>query len=111
MKHSNKTPLIVASVMMACGVALITYGCLNIDPHYTVNPDDQIKRQDKQPVYVEYFKQGQILLPDYVCPDTMIVIDAIGLNKAMGLIEQGFTGQDFGDAQYDSLFHQYCTVK
>lgn len=56
---------------------------------------------------VEYFKNGQVLLPDYACPDTLIVRDAVGLNAAMGLIEQGLSGQDFGDAQFDSLFHEY----
>lgn len=62
----------------------------------------------KQPVPVEYFKQGQILLPDYACPDTLVVIDAPGLNEAMALIEQGIIGDDYGDAAYDSLFHLYC---
>lgn len=40
-------------------------------------------------VYVEYFKPGDILLPDYACIDTLIVIDAAGLNKAIAPIEQG----------------------
>ena len=65
----------------------------------------------KEPVSVEYFKQGQILLPDMVCSDTLIVVDAIGLNKAFAPIEQGISGNDYGDMQYDSLFHQYCKIK
>ncbi len=72
----------------------------------------QLPYNDKKPVSVEYFKQGQILPPEgYGCTDTLIVKDAKGLNEAMGSIEQGFTGQDFRDAQYDSLFYVYCDVK
>lgn len=42
------------------------------------------------PAPVNYqFKQGQILLPDYVCQDTLIVRDAAGLNNAMLLIDNG----------------------
>ena len=62
----------------------------------------------KQTVSLEYFKQGQILLPDYACTDTLVVIDADGLNKAFAPIEQGIAGDNFGDMQYDSLFHVYC---
>lgn len=64
------------------------------------------KEGAKNPVYVEYFKPYQIMMPDYVCSDTTMVIDAIGLNKAMALYEQGF--MDFGDAELDSMMHQYC---
>lgn len=60
----------------------------------------------KVPVSVEYFKQGQILFPDYACPDTLIVRDAVGLNKAMAYVEQDI---DWGsDADCDSLIHVYC---
>ncbi len=59
------------------------------------------------PVYVEYFKHGQVLEPDMSCPDTLIVMDAEGLNRAFAPIEQGITGRDFGDYQYDSLFHLF----
>lgn len=62
--------------------------------------------KEKKPVYVEYFKAGQVLLPDYACPDTLIVVDAVGLNKAFAYVEQ-----DIGwgsDADCDSLIHQYC---
>ena len=87
--------------ILIVGLTLITFGCLTN------------KVPSKEPVYVEYFKQGQILMPDIVCADTLIVTNADGLNKAMGLIEQGIQAQtnDFGDYQYDSTFHQYCTIK
>lgn len=66
----------------------------------------------KTPVYVEYFKPNQILLPDYVCIDTLVVVDHIGLNKAYGLLEQGIIDDsDWGDDQYDSLMHTYCIIK
>jgi len=63
---------------------------------------------DPKPAPVKYFTQGQILLPDYACNDTLIVRDAAGLNKAFAPIEQGITGHDYGDSDYDSLFHSYC---
>lgn len=61
------------------------------------------------PVPVEYFKQGQILLPDYACPDTLIVVDADGLNKGMALVEQGII--DATDYQIDSILHTHCKLK
>lgn len=61
------------------------------------------------PVYVEYFKQGDVLYPDAVCSDTMIVNDASGLNKDMALIEQGII--EATDDQIDSVFHLYCSIK
>ena len=61
---------------------------------------------EKSPVYVEYYKQGEILYPDYACPDTMIVIDAVGLNTAFGYVEQDISWGS--DADIDSLIHIYC---
>lgn len=63
-------------------------------------------QKEKQTVSVEYFKNGQILYPDYVCPDTLIVIDAKGLNKAMAYVEQDISWGS--DADCDSLIHQYA---
>lgn len=65
-----------------------------------------VRPVDKKPVYVEYFKMGDTLPPSYVCQDTMIVIDAVGFNRAMGYIEQGFI--DGTDSDLDSLTHLYC---
>jgi hypothetical protein len=62
-----------------------------------------------KPVYVEYFKDGEMLLPDVICPDTLIVVDAIGLNKGMALYEQGFVNMD--DYSLDSLMHAHCKIK
>ncbi len=61
------------------------------------------------PVSVEYFKQGDTLLPDYACPDTLIVIDAAGLNKAIAPIEQGF--EDATDGNISTVMYQYCIIK
>lgn len=55
---------------------------------------------------VRFFKTGDTLLPTYACIDTLIVIDAIGLNKGMGLIEQGII--DASDSQIDSVLHKNC---
>lgn len=62
----------------------------------------------KRPVYVEYFKAGQILPPDGLCNDSLRVVDAINLNIQMGMYEQGLN--DFGDKQLDSVFHVYCMI-
>lgn len=80
----------------------------NLDRHYQSDISN-IVLPIKVPVDVPYFNQNQILLPDYVCSDTLIVVDASGLNKAMAYYEQGFN--DFGDAQLDSMFHRYCKIK
>jgi hypothetical protein len=53
---------------------------------------------------IEYFKEGEILLPDYACSDTLIVIDAAGLNKGMALI-------DGTDGEIDSVLHIHCKIK
>lgn len=60
---------------------------------------------------VQHYKQGQILLPDYVCIDTLIVIDAKGLNKATALIKQLNSDSLWVDEQYDSMIHVYCIIK
>ena len=65
--------------------------------------------KQKYPVAVEYFKQGDTLLPDYACPDTLIVIDAAGLNKAIAPIEQGF--EDATDGNISAVMYQYCIIK
>lgn len=57
----------------------------------------------KQPVQVQYFNNGDTLFPDMVCPDTLIVTDADGLNKDHALVEQGFI--DATDDQIDSVYH------
>lgn len=68
------------------------------------------KQQAPQSAPVEYFKNGQILLLDYAIPDTLVVMDAAGLNKAIAPIEQGYT--DFeSDKDIADLFYKYCIVK
>lgn len=63
----------------------------------------------QQPGTVKYFNNGDTLLPDYVCPDTLIVVNADGLNKGMALIEQGFI--DASDYCIDSTLHMNCIIK
>lgn len=62
----------------------------------------------KTPVYIEYFKNGQIIPPDGLCEDSLIVIDAVSLNKAVSGYEQGF--YMCGDDELDSVFHKYCKL-
>lgn len=57
----------------------------------------------------EYFKQGQVLLPDYAIRDTLIVIDAEGLNKATALFEQGTI--DATDQNISDIFYHFCIKK
>lgn len=81
----------------------------NLQPgHWEMDTDSVLRFYTPPANYVPYFTQGQILLPDYACQDTLIVRDAVGLNKAMGLVEHGISGQDYGDSQLDSLFHAHC---
>lgn len=61
------------------------------------------------PVYVEYWIKGDTLLPDMVCPDTLIVTNAKGLNEGFALLEQGY--RDFDDYSIDSLLHMNCRIK
>lgn len=63
----------------------------------------------KAPADIEYYKQGEVLNPSYVCPDTLIVTDAKGLNKGMALVEQGFI--DATNYQIDSILHTHCIIK
>ena len=81
------------------GFGFITFGLMTNEP--------PIKK--RKPVSIAYFKQGEMLLPSYACPDTLIVINAIELNKGMALIEQGII--DATDYQIDSLLHTTCKIK
>ena len=60
-----------------------------------------------KPVTVEYFKNGDTLLPDYVCSDTLIVWDAKGLNEDLSAYNQGFL--DGGDAELDEIDHRHAS--
>jgi hypothetical protein len=64
---------------------------------------------DIEPVEVEYFKNGQVLLPDYSCVDTLIVTNADELNKIVSYIEQRLI--DDTDYTMDSIFHSHCKIK
>lgn len=64
------------------------------------------KTQKVEFVPVQYFKQGQVLMPDYAIPDTLVVTDADGLNKAIAPIEQGLI--DGSDKSIADTFYKYC---
>jgi len=79
----------------------IALGCLLLA---TGSKDETAAK--RHPVAVNYFLQGDTLMPSYACPDTLIVIDAVGLNKSFAYVEQQM---DWGtDADIDSLLHQHC---
>lgn len=83
--------LILPSVLMLFGLCLIGGGIATN------------KVPQKEPVKVEYFINGQILLPDYACPDTLIVLDAETLNRNFAFVEQNISWGS--DADIDSLLH------
>ena len=59
-----------------------------------------------QPENVEYFKNGQIINPDYAIPETLIVINAAALNYDMGRIEQGLI--EATDGEISTVFYKHC---
>ena len=98
--------LTTAFVLVFCSVCMLfVMGC-----HDTQSQAHDQSLNEDTVVYVEYFKQGEELLPDNICSDTLIVMDAVGLNKAMGLVEQN-KSRDMSRTQFDSLFHLYCRIK
>lgn len=61
------------------------------------------------PAPVNYFNVNDTLLPDYAIQDTLIVVDAISLNKEIAYYEQQ---KDFGsDSDIANLFYKYCRIK
>lgn len=76
-------------------IAILLLGCENTNPtNYTQS---------------NYFNVGDTLYPDYACSDTLIVINAKGLNRDMALIEQGMIYAS--DSSIDSVIHLYCFPK
>ena len=57
------------------------------------------------------YHNGQILLPDYACTDTLIVTDASGLNLLMDSIKNCYHDEIETDGDYDSAFNTHCIVK
>jgi hypothetical protein len=109
-------------------------GCVNYPPEilskkindrgliivvYVDGPDtvayDYLSREEYKEIFrkltvkVDYYKNGDVLLPSYACVDTLIVLDADGLNADMALIEQGVI--DGTDSDIDSILHIHCKIK
>lgn len=63
----------------------------------------------KQPISISYFNIGDTLLPDYYIVDTLIVVDAVNLNKEIALEEQGIKYNT--DREISDLFYKYCRIK
>ena len=89
----NKTS---ALILPAAILAVIILFLFNAKPAQTVKD-------------VQYFHNGEMLLPDYAITDTLIVIDAASLNKEIGAIEQGIV--DGTDGDISEIFYKYCSVK
>jgi hypothetical protein len=82
-----------SNAFFTAGLVLVIL-CIGLIPE--TNPDLHPKTR--------HYKNGDILLPDYACSDTLVVIDAEGLNKALD------ASYDIRDEDTDSLFHQYCVT-
>lgn len=95
MKHTGT--IIIAACLAFCMAQL---------PGFNVPPEKPVT---VEPVHVPYFNEGQILEPSYACSDTLVVVDAEGLNRDMGAIEQGLI--EATDGEIDSVLHLYCTIK
>lgn len=74
---------------------------------YVAITSEQIQPASRpEPVYKENradFKAGEILLPDYACSDTLIVVNAERLNKEINEC-------DGGDGDIDSILHRNCII-
>lgn len=53
----------------------------------------------------ESFKDGDILYPDYACPDTLIVMNGAALDKVFRTTSLPTAGTD---SEIDSVLHRYC---
>lgn len=104
MQNDLKLFLKLMAVSFALFIALVIISC-NDKPVHSSND----KPVPKQPVYVAYFNAGDTLLQDMAIPDTLIVIDAIGLNKDMGKIEQGII--EATDQEIATVFYNHCKIK
>ena len=62
-----------------------------------------------RPDSIPYYKTGDTLAPDYVLNDTLIVVDAVNLNKNMAWIEQGYINAT--DSELHSIFYKFCELK
>jgi len=51
------------------------------------------------------FKDGDILYPDYACPDTLIVMNGVELDKVFRTTSLPIVGSD---NETDSVLHRYC---
>jgi hypothetical protein len=72
------------------------------------NYGKEMAKRECKPIKIAYYRDGDTLLPQPICPDTLIVIDADKLNDATALVEQGYL--DASDYQLDSIFHIHCRL-
>ncbi len=59
------------------------------------------------PYECEYYV-GEVLPPSGVCPDSLIVVNARGLDRALRAYDEGI---DYSEYQLDSIFHTNCVIK
>jgi len=81
-----------------------------IEFSYCIHRDANVKANNNDTAFRYEYVNGQVLYPEYDHADTLIVTNARGLNAAMQTIHDNLQLNQYGDSQYDSLFHQYCKV-
>ena len=74
---TNYTLLLLAFVFIIAALCSCTFQT-NAERHY------QSDISDIQLDTLESFKDGDILYPDYACPDTLIVMNGVELDKVLG---------------------------
>jgi len=103
--HMNRKTL---AAMLITGIIYFTY-CNDPKPKPApakYYPLEEMVLEQQKPVNVEYFKNGQILVPDMVIKDSLIVMDAAALNYDMGRIEQGLI--EATDGEISAIFYKHC---
>lgn len=112
-KNKDYTLHILISIFLACAFISMPTGAIDqfkaqfTNTHYDLDTDDVI-REYTAPVTTDsvWYHNGEVLLPDYVHSDTLIVTDATFLNKWLICNEYNVGG----DGDIDDLLHKGCIV-
>ena len=95
---TNYTLLLLAFVFIIAALCSCTFQT-NAERHY------QSDISDIQLDTLDSFKDGDILYPDYACPDTLIVMNGVELDKVFRTTSLPIVGSD---SEIDSVLHRYC---
>lgn len=84
------------AIIPLCVIAFFLFAFSMIPGHY-------IETKSKITLPGEIFTAGEIIYPDYGHDDTLVVVDPIGLNKAIAAAD----GTDYA---ISTALHRYCAV-